>query len=496
MKIDQPNWIDAGLLLGLLALTLLAIFPEWELALAARFHDPVTGWPLDALFWVQAVYHWATLPALLLAITGLLVGMGAWRWAALRRYRTVGWFLFTSMVVGPGLLVNSVFKEHFERPRPRQLMEFGGEAQFRQIGEPGITERGRSFPSGHASMGFFLAAPYFFLRRRHQRLAIGCLLLGTAAGLGIGLVRMMQGGHFLGDVIAAGLMVWIVCRATWGLLNRPVSAPPPVTAAAPELLIQPPGRLRCPDRVAWVSDLNKASQPTVSVIVPFYNEEAVVKATLEELRQVQPDVEVIAVDDGSTDETWRCIQAVPGVIGVSHERNQGQSAAIISGLRHANGEFCVLMDGDGQNNPADISLLLQTWALGQADVICGYRQNRRDTWSRVIASRLANGIRRLFLHDGVRDTGCSLKLFHRSAIDLLPPFNGLHRYLPALFLKAGLTLEEIPVDHRFRTAGVSKYTNWRRGLVGIQDLIGVSWLLRRHVIITPPRVSTHERSPV
>jgi dolichol-phosphate mannosyltransferase len=154
------------------------------------------------------------------------------------------------------------------------------------------------------------------------------------------------------------------------------------------------------------------------------------------------------------------------------------------------------MDGDGQNNPADISLLLQTWALGQADVICGYRQHRRDTWSRVVASRLANGIRRLFLHDGVRDTGCSLKLFHRSAINLLPPFNGLHRYLPALFLKAGLTLEEVPVDHRSRTAGVSKYTNWKRALVGIHDLIGVSWLLRRHVIITTPHATTHARRPV
>jgi dolichol-phosphate mannosyltransferase len=138
---------------------------------------------------------------------------------------------------------------------------------------------------------------------------------------------------------------------------------------------------------------------------------------------------------------------------------------------------------------------LAAWRDGDADVICGYRAQRRDTWSRRAASRFANRVRRLFLHDGVRDTGCSLKLFHRDAVALLPPFNGLHRYLPAFFRRAGLTLEEVAVNHRARSAGVSKYTNWKRGLVGIYDLIGVSWLLHRHVTLHPP-VATHERRAV
>jgi membrane-associated PAP2 superfamily phosphatase len=225
MKIEKSHWTDVGLLLGMAALLLLALRPEWELALSARFHDPAAGWFFNERRWVQLVDKWATLPALLLAIAGLLTGLGAWFWAALRPYRTIGWFLGLSMILGPGLLINSAFKEHFHRPRPRQLVEFGGEAQFHQLGELGSGGKGKSFPSGHASMGYFLAAPYLFLRQRRRHLATGFVLLGALAGLGIGMVRVMQGAHFLGDVIASGLMVWIACQATWELLNRGPDSP-------------------------------------------------------------------------------------------------------------------------------------------------------------------------------------------------------------------------------------------------------------------------------
>ncbi len=499
MSTDRlPRWIDVGLATGLLGVLLLRLFPHWEIAVSRRFFDPVTGWPLDASFWVQLVYHWGPLPALTLAITGLFVALVATAWVPLRRYRRIGWFLFGTMVLGPGVLVNSVFKENFHRPRPREIVEFGGPAAYLPPVQAGAGDRGTSFPSGHASMGFFLAAPYFFLRRRHRRMAIAALWVGALAGLGIGVVRIMQGAHFLSDVIASGLMVWVVAHLTWLLTTRIAAGReslPDAVAPVPIPVAYVPGQVRCLDRAAYLRDRQNSHRPLVSVIIPFYNEESNVEDVLAEIRSVQPEAEIIAIDDGSSDATWERIRAARGVVGLSHRINQGQSAAILTGLYHAQGEFCVVMDGDGQNDPADIATLLAAWRDGSADVICGFRKNRRDTWKRIVASRFANAVRRLFLRDGVRDTGCSLKLFHREAVAVLPPFNGLHRYLPAFFRRAGLSLEEVPVNHRPRTAGTSKYTNWRRGLVGIHDLVGVGWLLRRHIIVAPPVVS-HARSPV
>ena len=221
------------------------------------------------------------------------------------------------------------------------------------------------------------------------------------------------------------------------------------------------------------------SQLTRSVIVPFYNEEDCVVGVLEEIRKAQPTAEIIAVDDGSKDQTWERIGTVSGVTGLRLRENRGQSAAMYAGLQHASGEVCVLMDGDGQNDPADIDALISK--LNQADIVCGYRATRKDTWSRRIASKVANAIRRIFLDDGARDTGCSLKVFSRPCVELLVPFNGLHRYLPAIFKKAGLTIAEVPVNHRPRTQGTSKYTNWNRAIRGIYDLIGVAWLLNRKI---------------
>jgi dolichol-phosphate mannosyltransferase len=122
-------------------------------------------------------------------------------------------------------------------------------------------------------------------------------------------------------------------------------------------------------------------------------------------------------------------------------------------------------------------------------VACGYREKRRDIWRRRVASKISNAIRRSILNDGIRDTGCSLKAFRREHVDLLVPFNGLHRYLPAIFKHAGLRIAETPVNHRARTQGVSKYTNWNRALRGIYDLFGVRWLLNRKVVY--PKVEQH-----
>ena len=223
-----------------------------------------------------------------------------------------------------------------------------------------------------------------------------------------------------------------------------------------------------------------------TIVVPFYNEAACVKIVLAEIRDAQPSAEIIAVDDGSTDGTWQHIQSRCDVRGLRLEQNCGQSAAIYAGMLHATGSVIVLMDGDGQNDPGDIDTLIAQ--LAHADVVVGYRENRQDKWSRRTASRIANRIRRIFLVDGVRDTGCSLKVFPACCVELLTPFNGLHRYLPAIFNRAGLRIREVPVNHRARTLGQSKYTNWDRAIRGIYDLVGVAWLLRRKIHF--PRIET------
>jgi len=221
--------------------------------------------------------------------------------------------------------------------------------------------------------------------------------------------------------------------------------------------------------------------PAFSLVIPFFNEEENVANVLEEVRRFLPEAEIIAVDDGSTDGTWQAIRSMEGIRGFRLVENRGQSAAMYFGLRQAVGAAVGLMDGDGQNDPADFPALLQRLQKGDVDVVCGYRASRRDTLSRRLASRLANRVRRAFLQDGVRDTGCSVKVFRREAVDLLVPFNGLHRYLPAIFRRAGLCIAECPVNHRARTRGTSKYSNWDRALRGVYDLVGVSWLLRRKI---------------
>jgi len=226
-----------------------------------------------------------------------------------------------------------------------------------------------------------------------------------------------------------------------------------------------------------------------SVIIPFYNEEACVRSVLDEVRVCQPDAEIIAVDDGSCDGTWAVICGAATIKGLRLTQNRGQSAAMYAGMRAASGDVIVLMDGDGQNDPADIEKMVKLLQQDNFDVVCGQRVKRRDTWSRRAASKAANAIRRSILNDGISDTGCSLKAFRREHVELLVPFNGLHRYLPAIFKHAGLRIAELPVNHRARTLGVSKYTNWNRALRGIYDLFGVRWLLKRKIIY--PEMERH-----
>ena len=220
----------------------------------------------------------------------------------------------------------------------------------------------------------------------------------------------------------------------------------------------------------------------VSVVVPLYNEEQSVAMLQRELADALTglDYEIIFVDDGSQDKTGARIAANPRTRVLHFEKNAGQSAAIFAGLQAVRSEIAVLIDGDLQNDPADIPRLLAEISRG-ADLVCGYRARRKDTLLKRITSRVANFVRSRFTRDGVRDTGCTLKAIRRDCIGALVPFKGMHRFIPALVKGAGYRLVEIPVNHRPRRFGQSKYNLGNRALRATVDMFGVRWLLSRRL---------------
>jgi glycosyltransferase involved in cell wall biosynthesis len=225
----------------------------------------------------------------------------------------------------------------------------------------------------------------------------------------------------------------------------------------------------------------------LSVVIPAYNEAPNVEPCYRELLSVLEPLgrpfEVIVVDDGSTDETFavlaRIADADPRLRVLRFKRNAGQTAALVAGFRVARGDVVVTMDADLQNDPRDIPALLA--ALPGCDAVCGWRVDRQDPWSKRIASRVANAVRRWLTGDGVHDTGCMLKAFRPPAIARLPPFRNMHRFLPALLQQEGFRVVEVPVRHRPRRAGQSKYGNWGRLWAGLADLWAVRWMARRRL---------------
>jgi dolichol-phosphate mannosyltransferase len=222
--------------------------------------------------------------------------------------------------------------------------------------------------------------------------------------------------------------------------------------------------------------------PALSVVVPLYNEEASLPILQDELRAALSglDYEIIFVDDGSVDRTVERIETGPNIRLIRFEKNSGQSAAIYAGLTAAGGGTVVIIDGDLQNDPADIPKLLAEIARG-ADLVCGYRIKRRDTVAKRLTSRIANAVRSRYTKDGVRDTGCTLKAMQRECVSALFPFKGMHRFIPALVKAAGYRLVEIPVNHRHRRFGQSKYGLGNRALRATIDMFGVRWLLSRRL---------------
>jgi len=222
--------------------------------------------------------------------------------------------------------------------------------------------------------------------------------------------------------------------------------------------------------------------PQLSVVVPLFNEEENIPILQTEIERALEglDYELILVDDASTDATTSRVRHGERVRLLRFAKNEGQSAAMLAGIQTARGDCIVLLDGDLQNDPADIPRLLAEIERG-ADLVCGYRARRADSLSKKITSRVANFVRSRFVGDGVRDTGCTLKAMRRECAAALVPFKGVHRFIPALVKNAGYTLAEIPVNHRPRQYGVSKYGLGNRALRATMDMFGVRWLQSRRL---------------
>ncbi len=228
--------------------------------------------------------------------------------------------------------------------------------------------------------------------------------------------------------------------------------------------------------------------PQLSVVVPVHNEEDNVAPLVGEILSAlrgKLDFEIVYVDDASKDATLqrlRQLQAsTPELRVIRHLTNAGQSTAVRNGVKAARAPWIATLDGDGQNDPADIPALLakRDAAAAEVKLFAGWRVNRQDSGSKRWASKWANAIRSRMLRDATPDTGCGIKLFERAAFLDLPYFDHMHRYLPALMQRAGWQTVSVPVNHRHRTSGVSKYTNLGRAVVGIKDLLGVAWLIQR-----------------
>jgi dolichol-phosphate mannosyltransferase len=228
--------------------------------------------------------------------------------------------------------------------------------------------------------------------------------------------------------------------------------------------------------------MTEQSSPAVSIVVPVFNEEENLSILQSELRTALAplDHEIIFVDDGSIDRSAEKIERASNVRVLRFEKNTGQSAALYAGIQAARGQTIVMIDSDLQNDPADIPRLLAEVARG-ADLVCGYRAKRKDTIAKRLSSRIANFVRSRFTRDHVRDTGCTLKAMRRECATALVPFKGMHRFIPALIKGAGYQLVEIPVNHRPRRFGHTKYGPGSRALLATIDMFGVRWLLSRRL---------------
>lgn len=237
---------------------------------------------------------------------------------------------------------------------------------------------------------------------------------------------------------------------------------------------------------------SKPFEPTLSVVIPVHNEAGNIAGLLAETCATLRGIcrfEIVCVDDGSRDYSLAVLRdamlSVPELRVLCHAHCSGQSAALRTGIKAARATWIATLDGDGQNDPADLpKLWLQHLnSPHEIKLFAGWRTLRRDSWSKRLGSRVANAVRQRLLSDATPDTGCGIKLFERAAFLDLPAFNHMHRYLPALMQAQGHQTVSVAVAHRARQTGQSNYSNWGRLQVGLIDIIGVSWLLRRRAVV-------------
>jgi glycosyltransferase involved in cell wall biosynthesis len=227
--------------------------------------------------------------------------------------------------------------------------------------------------------------------------------------------------------------------------------------------------------------------PHLSVVFPVYNEEQNVPILLDEIAKALDGkgwtYEIVAADDGSTDGSLAALRAArakhPTLRIIALEKNSGQTAALDAAWRAARGQYVVSLDADLQNDPADIPAMMKKLDDLGVDMVIGVRVNRNDTFSRKLQSKIGNGVRNWITHDQITDTGCSLKLVRREAIDRVKLYTGMHRFLPTLVRMQGYKVAEMPVNHRARQYGVSKYGAMNRAFRGLADCLAVRWMSKR-----------------
>ncbi|MCP5470045.1 MAG: glycosyltransferase family 2 protein [Chlamydiales bacterium] len=222
-----------------------------------------------------------------------------------------------------------------------------------------------------------------------------------------------------------------------------------------------------------------------SIVIPIHNEEENIVSLIEEIEPVMEKLgqpwELLCIDDGSTDRSLLILQDLCKkkryLRVLSFTRNFGQSSAFAAGFEAAKGVFVITLDGDGQNDPSDIPILVE--AIGDYDLVVGWRIHRKDPWTKRATSRLSNWVRSRMCRDEMHDTGCSLKLYRKEALDKIKMYKGMHRFLPALFSIEGFRIREIPVKHRERKGGVTKYNFFNRSLGPIRDMFMVRWMRKQ-----------------
>lgn len=237
--------------------------------------------------------------------------------------------------------------------------------------------------------------------------------------------------------------------------------------------------------------LHMSNNDKFTVVLPVFNEKDNLETLFNELKKAADTTgrqwEAVFVDDCSTDDSLTIIQTLAEkhaeVRYVAFAENRGQSAAFCAGFDAAESDIVVTMDSDLQNDPADIPNMLALFG-NECEMVIGWRAKRKDTFIKRISSRIANAIRDAIVDDGVRDTGCSLKVMRTDLLLKLPRFKNMHRYFPILMKMQGARIKEVKVNHRERGAGISKYGTLDRAMAGIYDLIGVGWLIKRHIDYT------------